>query len=83
MLIQLYSMLSFLIFFVKNYQYFKCLIPYFDNFFILFVEMNKIGTITVSVFQSINKNNTAFKIETDNKDIEQISYVIEDALNAF
>lgn len=45
--------------------------------------MNKISTITVSVFQSINKNNTAFKIESDNKDIEQISYVIEDALNAF
>ncbi|MCI8618337.1 MAG: hypothetical protein HFJ60_08945 [Clostridia bacterium] len=45
--------------------------------------MNKIGTITVSVFQSINKNNTAFKVETDNEDIEQISYVIEDALNAF
>ena len=45
--------------------------------------MNKIGTITISVFQSINKNNTAFKIESDSKDIEQISYVIEDALNAF
>ncbi len=45
--------------------------------------MNKIGTITVSVFQSINKNNTAFKVETDNEDIEQISYVIEDTLNSF
>ena len=68
----------------------------FDTFRILFmlyfipcdfrkedVEMNKIGTITISVFQSINKNNTAFKIESDSKDIEQISYVIEDALNAF
>lgn len=51
--------------------------------------MNKIGTITVSVFQSINKNNTAFKVETDyadniaNEDVNQISYIINDALNAF
>ncbi len=45
--------------------------------------MNKIGTITVSVFQSINKNNTAFKVETDNEDVEQVSYVIEDTLNSF
>jgi len=53
------------------------------------VEMNKIGTVTVSVFQSINKNNTAFKVETDyldnisNDDVEQVSYVIEDTLNSF
>lgn len=51
--------------------------------------MNKIGTITVSVFQSINKNNTAFKVETDyldnlsNDDVEQVTYAIEDTLNAF
>ncbi len=45
--------------------------------------MNKIGTITVSVFQSINKNNTAFKVETDNEDVEQVSYVIEDTLKMF
>ena len=51
--------------------------------------MNKIGTITVSVFQSINKNNTAFKVETDytdnivNDDVEQVTYVIEDTLNSF
>ena len=45
--------------------------------------MNKIGTVTVTVFQSINKNNTAFKVETDNEDIEQITYVIEDALNSY
>lgn len=51
--------------------------------------MNKIGTITVSVFQSINKNNTAFKVETDyldnlsNDDVEQVTYAIEDILNAF
>ena len=68
----------------------------FDNLLILFmlyftpcdfrkedVEMNKIGTITVSVFQSINKNNTAFKVETDNEDVEQVSYVIEDTLKMF
>ena len=51
--------------------------------------MNKIGTITVSVFQSINKNNTTFKVETDyldnlsNDDVEQVTYAIEDTLNAF
>ena len=51
--------------------------------------MNKIGTITVSVFQSLNKNNTSFKVETDyadniaNEDVEQVFYAIEDTLNAF
>lgn len=51
--------------------------------------MNKIGTITVSIFQSINRNNTAFKVEThcldntSNDAVEQVSYVIEDTLNGF
>lgn len=45
--------------------------------------MNKIGTITVSVFQFINKKITSFKVEADNEDVEQVSYIIEDTLKMF
>ncbi len=45
--------------------------------------MNKIGTITVSVFQSEDKNTTSFDVKTDNDNVEQVSYVIEDTLKKF
>jgi len=44
--------------------------------------MNKIGTITVSVLQSEDKN-TSFDVKTDNDNVEQVSYVIEDTLKKF
>lgn len=47
------------------------------------VEMNKIGTITVSVFKSNEKNITSFEITADNENVEQISYIIEDTLKAY
>ena len=43
----------------------------------------KYGTITVSVFKSNEKNITSFEIETDNENVEQISYIIEDTLKAY
>ena len=45
--------------------------------------MNKIGTITVSVFKSDNRNTTSFKVETDNENVEQISYIVQDALKFY
>ncbi len=44
--------------------------------------MNKIGTITVSVFKS-DDNSTSFKIETDDDDVLPVSYVIEDTLKFY
>ena len=44
--------------------------------------MNKIGTITVSVFENTNSSK-AFKIETDNDIILPVSYVIEDTLKLY
>lgn len=43
----------------------------------------KYGTITVSVFKSNEKNTTSFEIETDNENVEQISYIIEDTLKSY
>jgi len=45
--------------------------------------MNKIGTVTVSVFKSDNKNTTSFDVESDNDDVVQISYIVEDALKSY
>ena len=44
--------------------------------------MNKIGTVTVSVFKT-DDNATSFDVEIDNDDVEQVSYVIEDTLKKF
>ncbi len=44
--------------------------------------VNKIGTITVSVFKS-DDNSTSFKIETDDDDVLPVSYVIEDTLKFY
>lgn len=44
--------------------------------------MNKIGTVTVSVFKSEN-NNTLFKVETDDDKVLPVSYVIEDTLKLY
>lgn len=44
--------------------------------------MNKIGTVTVSVFKNAD-NSTSFKIETDNDIILPVSYVIEDTLKMY
>lgn len=43
--------------------------------------MNKIGTVTVSVFKT--DDITSFDVEIDNDDVEQVSYVIEDTLKKF
>lgn len=45
--------------------------------------MNKIGTVTVSVFKSDNKNTTSFDINSDNEDVIQISYIVQDALKSY
>lgn len=45
--------------------------------------MNKIGTIIVSVFKSDDKNTTSFDVKSDNDDVEQISYIIEDTLKFY
>lgn len=45
--------------------------------------MNKIGTITVSVFKSADELSTSFKVEIDNEHVEQISYIVKDALKAY
>ena len=44
--------------------------------------MDKVVTITVSIFSS-NNNKTNFKIETDNEDILPVCYVIEDTLKMY
>ncbi len=44
--------------------------------------MEKIGTITVSVFRNEN-NQTDFQIQTDNENILPVSYVIEDTLKKY
>lgn len=44
--------------------------------------MDKIGTVTVSVFKS-KDNCTSFKIETDDENVLPISYVIEDTLKLY
>ena len=44
--------------------------------------MDKVGTITVSIFSS-NNNKTNFKFETDNEDILPVCYVIEDTLKMY
>ena len=45
--------------------------------------MNKIDTVTVSVFKSDNKNTTSFDVKSDNDDVVQISYIVEDALKSY
>lgn len=45
--------------------------------------MEKIGTVTVSVFKSDDKNTTSFDVESDNEDVIQISYIVEDALKSY
>lgn len=45
--------------------------------------MNKIGTIIVSVFKSKDKNTTSFEVQSDNENVEQISYIIEDTLKSY
>lgn len=45
--------------------------------------MNKIGTVTISVFKSDDKNTTSFDVESDNEDVIQISYIVEDALKSY
>ncbi len=45
--------------------------------------MDKIGTVTVSVFKSNDKLSTSFKVEIDNENVEQISYIVEDALKSY
>lgn len=45
--------------------------------------MNKIGTVTVSVFKSDDRLSTSFKVEADNENIIQTSYIVEDALKSY
>lgn len=45
--------------------------------------MNKIGTVTVSVFKSNDRNTTSFEVKSDNENVEQISYIVEDALKSY
>ena len=45
--------------------------------------MNKIGTVTVSVFKSDDKITTSFDVKSDNDDVVQISYIVEDALKSY
>lgn len=45
--------------------------------------MKKIGTVVVSVFKSKDKNTTSFEVKSDNENVEQVSYVIEDTLKMF
>jgi len=45
--------------------------------------MNKIGTVTISVFREDNNTNTIFSIETDNDNVLPVSYVIEDTLKLY
>lgn len=45
--------------------------------------MNKIGTITVSVFKSNDKSTTSFEVKPDNENVEQISYIIKDTLKYY
>lgn len=45
--------------------------------------MKKIGTVTISVFKSDDKNTTSFDVEPDNDDVIQISYIVEDALKSY
>jgi len=45
--------------------------------------MNKIGTVTVSVFKSNDELSTSFKVEIDNENVEQISYIVKDALKSY
>lgn len=44
--------------------------------------LEKLGTVTVSVFKSDN-NTTNFRIETDNDNVLPVSYVIEDTLKFY
>lgn len=46
------------------------------------VTLEKLGTVTVSVFKSDN-NTTNFRIETDNDNVLPVSYVIEDTLKFY
>lgn len=43
--------------------------------------MQKVGTVTVSVFK--NDTNTSFCIETDTENVLPVSYVIEDTLKFY
>lgn len=45
--------------------------------------MNKIGTVTISVFKSDDRNTTSFEVISDNEDVEQISYIVEDTLKSY
>lgn len=45
------------------------------------VKMDKIGTITVSVFKG--DITTSFKIDTDDEVVLPVSYIIEDALKKY
>ena len=45
--------------------------------------MKKIGTVTVSVFKSDDMNTTSFDVKSDNEDVIQISYIVEDALKFY
>lgn len=44
--------------------------------------MNKIGTVTISVFKT-KDDSTSFEIETDNDNVLPVSYVIEDTLKFY
>lgn len=45
------------------------------------VKMDKIGTITVSVFKS--NTTTSFEIDTDDEVVLPVSYIIEDTLKKY
>ncbi len=44
--------------------------------------LEKLGTITVSVFKS-EDNHTDFRVEADNDNVLPVSYVIEDTLKLY
>jgi len=47
------------------------------------LKLNKIGTVTVSIYKSDDKNTTSFDVKSDNEDVIQISYIVEDALKSY
>lgn len=44
--------------------------------------MNKIGTVTVSVFKA-DDNSTSFEVKTEDENVLPVLYVIEDTLKKY
>ncbi len=46
-------------------------------------DVEKVGTISVSIYKNKNTGFSAYSIDADNDDVIQVSYMIEDTLKMY